>query len=189
MLIACSLTCILCSCSRAISVARWFARNSVIMASVDEPPTPSRPHTLWSILKTEQSYPSSLVYLTLVSSLHLNVSFTSSLLGPYRGSNTRSPLQVDSFSFGVVLWEIITKEQTHRGNWRPVRVPEECPAEVESLLKARPESQTHSRTLAFPNRLTPCSASYSDLNAHARIALAFVYDLQPCPVCLILMPR
>ena len=44
---------------------------------------------------------------------------------------------MDSFSFGVVLWELITKEQTHRGNWRPVRVPEECPAEVEFLLKVR----------------------------------------------------
>ena len=46
-------------------------------------------------------------------------------------------LQVDSFSFGVVLWELITKEQSQRGNWRPVRVPEECPAEVEQLLRVR----------------------------------------------------
>ena len=45
--------------------------------------------------------------------------------------------QVDSFSFGVVLWELITKEQSQRGNWRPVRVPEECPAEVEQLLRVR----------------------------------------------------
>ena len=42
---------------------------------------------------------------------------------------------MDSFSFGVVLWEIITKERSQRGNWRPVRVPEECPAEVEALLR------------------------------------------------------
>jgi len=47
-------------------------------------------------------------------------------------------VQVDSFSFGVVLWELITKEQSQRGNWRPVRVPEECPAEVEQLLRVRP---------------------------------------------------
>jgi hypothetical protein len=44
-------------------------------------------------------------------------------------------VQVDCFSYGVVLWEIITKEQTQRGNWRPVLVPEECPAEVEELLQ------------------------------------------------------
>ena len=42
--------------------------------------------------------------------------------------------QADAFSYGVVLWELITKEQTSRGNWRPVRVPEECPAEVEALI-------------------------------------------------------
>ncbi len=45
--------------------------------------------------------------------------------------------QVDCFSYGVVLWEIITKERSQRGNWRPVRVPEECPAEVEALLRVR----------------------------------------------------
>ena len=43
--------------------------------------------------------------------------------------------QVDCFSYGVVLWEIITKERSQRGNWRPVRVPEECPAEVDALLQ------------------------------------------------------
>jgi hypothetical protein len=45
-------------------------------------------------------------------------------------------VQVDCFSYGVVLWEIVTKEQAHRGNWRPVLVPEECPAEVVELLQA-----------------------------------------------------
>ncbi len=44
-------------------------------------------------------------------------------------------LQVDCFSYGVVLWEIITKERSQRGNWRQVRVPEECPAEVNALLQ------------------------------------------------------
>ena len=32
------------------------------------------------------------------------------------------------------MWELITKEQASRGNWRPVRVPEECPAAVEALI-------------------------------------------------------
>ena len=49
---------------------------------------------------------------------------------------------MDSFSFGVVLWELITRERSERGNWRPVRVPEECPAEVEALLKVRSDSGT-----------------------------------------------
>ena len=45
-----------------------------------------------------------------------------------------NPTQADAFSYGVVLWELITKEQTSRGNWRPVYVPEECPAAVEALI-------------------------------------------------------
>ncbi len=46
----------------------------------------------------------------------------------------QSCAQADAFSYGVVLWELITKEQERRGNWRPVRVPDECPAAVEALL-------------------------------------------------------
>lgn len=46
-------------------------------------------------------------------------------------------MQVDSYSFGVVLWELITREHSERGNWRPVRVPEECPAEVDALLTVK----------------------------------------------------
>ncbi len=57
--------------------------------------------------------------------------------------NLRSS-QVDSYSFGVVLWELITREHSERGNWRPVRVPEECPAEVDALLKVRPSAAVQS---------------------------------------------
>ncbi len=46
----------------------------------------------------------------------------------------RPHAQADAFSYGVVLWELVTKEQTRRGNWRLVRVPEECPAAVEALI-------------------------------------------------------
>ena len=56
---------------------------------------------------------------------------------------------MDSFSFGVVLWELITRERTERGNWRPVRVPEECPAEVDALLMVR--SLCPSLTLRLQN--------------------------------------
>ena len=48
---------------------------------------------------------------------------------------TRTHTQADTFSYGVVLWELVTKEQTRRGNWRPVRVPDECPAGVEALIQ------------------------------------------------------
>ena len=51
---------------------------------------------------------------------------------------------MDSFSYGVVLWEIATKEHSQRGNWRPVRVPQECPAEVEALIRVRQPSAARS---------------------------------------------
>ena len=34
---------------------------------------------------------------------------------------------VDLYSFGVVLWEIVTGERPRRGSLRSPRVPEECP--------------------------------------------------------------
>lgn len=33
---------------------------------------------------------------------------------------------MDVFSYGVLLWELVTKEVPRRGHLRPVRVPEEC---------------------------------------------------------------
>ena len=42
---------------------------------------------------------------------------------------------VDLYSFGVVLWEIVTGERPQRGSLRPPRVPEECP-QVGSLQLA-----------------------------------------------------
>ena len=35
-------------------------------------------------------------------------------------------MQVDVFSYGMLLWELVTKEQPQRGHMRDVRVPEEC---------------------------------------------------------------
>lgn len=43
-------------------------------------------------------------------------------------------MQVDIYSFGVVLWEIVTQEKGRRGQLRQTKVPEECPAEIESLI-------------------------------------------------------
>ena len=40
------------------------------------------------------------------------------------------------YSFGVVLWELVTKEQALRGQLRDVVVPVECP-QVELICSAR----------------------------------------------------
>lgn len=41
--------------------------------------------------------------------------------------------QVDIYSFGVVLWEIVTQDKGRRGHLRQTR-PDECPAEIEGLI-------------------------------------------------------
>ena len=40
------------------------------------------------------------------------------------------------YSFGVVLWEIVTQDKPRRGQLRTTRVPAECPQEIEDLITA-----------------------------------------------------
>ncbi|KAL3142557.1 hypothetical protein ABBQ38_002877 [Trebouxia sp. C0009 RCD-2024] len=42
--------------------------------------------------------------------------------------------KVDIYSFGVVLWEIVTQDRGRRGQLRQTKVPDECPAEIEALI-------------------------------------------------------
>ena len=48
----------------------------------------------------------------------------------------RAEYSADIYSFGVVLWEMCTKEMPIRGALRDVRVPEECPASVQDIIHA-----------------------------------------------------
>ncbi|KAL3148068.1 hypothetical protein ABBQ38_014354 [Trebouxia sp. C0009 RCD-2024] len=43
--------------------------------------------------------------------------------------------KADIYSLGVLLWEIVTSDVPERGRMRPVKVPEECPAELELLIQ------------------------------------------------------
>ncbi|BDA40607.1 probable serine/threonine-protein kinase CTR1 at N-terminal half [Coccomyxa sp. Obi] len=47
----------------------------------------------------------------------------------------RSDHKVDIYSFGIILWELVTLQTPARGNLRPVKVPEECPADVAHLIE------------------------------------------------------
>ena len=41
---------------------------------------------------------------------------------------------MDLYSFGVIMWEVCSHEQPARGRMRELKVPEECPAEVDALI-------------------------------------------------------
>ena len=44
-------------------------------------------------------------------------------------------VQVDIYSVGIILWELVTLMTPARGNLRRVRVPEECPADMARLIE------------------------------------------------------
>ena len=43
-------------------------------------------------------------------------------------------VQADVFSYGVILWELVTHEQPMRGSLRDCKVPQECPKAVDKLI-------------------------------------------------------
>ena len=64
--------------------------------------------------------------------------------------NEKCTSSVDMYSYGVVLWEIVTGEAPVRGRMRDVRVPEECPRVVSDLIKACLDPAIHGGKVLRP---------------------------------------
>lgn len=83
---------------------------------------------------------------------------------------TRCTDKADMYGFGVVLWEICSQQQPMRGQLRDLKVPEECPAELRSLIlqcldvkpKKRPSAlQLVEKLNAISDKPPPLSSSSS----------------------------
>lgn len=59
-----------------------------------------------------------------------------------------SMLQVDVYSFGVIMWEVVSHEQPARGRMRNLKVPQECPAEINDLINSCLEEDPNNRPSA-----------------------------------------
>ena len=62
--------------------------------------------------------------------------------------NVWSTLQVDVYSFGVIMWEVVSHEQPARGRMRNLEVPQECPAEINDLINSCLEEDPNNRPSA-----------------------------------------
>ncbi|PSC73227.1 serine threonine-kinase [Micractinium conductrix] len=71
---------------------------------------------------------------THISGMETKAVGTFSWMAPEVIMGSRCTSSVDLFSFGVVLWEIITGEQPLRGEMRLPHVPDECPREAADLI-------------------------------------------------------
>ncbi|KAK9821949.1 hypothetical protein WJX81_001503 [Elliptochloris bilobata] len=86
------------------------------------------------------------VQATHISSLDAQGTFAYAAPELLGGANCAE--SADLYSFGVLLWELVTGELPRRGVLRPVLVPEECSEETEGLIQACMQSNPASRPSA-----------------------------------------
>lgn len=84
---------------------------------------------------------------SLSSSSHY-VQTTFTYAAPELLMNERCDERADIFSFGVVVWELITQKHARRGQLREFKVPEECPQAVSSMVFACLDQQAAKRPTA-----------------------------------------
>ena len=85
---------------------------------------------------------------------------------------------MDIYSFGVVLWEIVTQDKGRRGQLRQTKVPEECPAEIEALI----DQYVHLQMAAAVIAEWHCPSVQDFDSCYCRVALA-VFVRQFNAVC------
>ena len=103
--------------------------------------------------------------------------------------------QVDIYSVGIILWELVTLMTPARGNLRSVKVPEECPADVAHLIEdclnannpdERPTaSQIYDRliTRCLPQALLPCCIPHLPSRSYKSPSLGKVIGWDTCSKC------
>ena len=72
-----------------------------------------------------------------------------------RSQHRRCGTEADVFSFGIMLWELVTQEMPIRGALRDVRVPEECPSPIKCLISRCMASEPARRPTAHEVREMP----------------------------------
>jgi len=83
---------------------------------------------------------------------------------------------VDIYSFGIILWELVTLLTPARGNLRSVRVPEECPVDVAHLIEDCLEANN-------PDMRPTASTIYDRLMARCCHVLIAALWPQLCSIC------
>ena len=82
-------------------------------------------------------------------------------------------LQVDIYSFGIILWELVTLMTPARGNLRSVRVPEECPPDVarliEDCLEANLPDKRPTASVIYDRLMARCPTMQSHFCHHCRL--------------------